>query len=135
MSRPELYQRIDQRTDGMMESGLLDEVRHLSGMGYGPGLASMRSTGYRELVQHLSGEVDLPEAIQRIKYATHRLARRQYAWFRLDDPRIHWIDAATDPYAQAAPLVRRFLAGELPCATMTTHRATERAAKRGGDFP
>jgi tRNA A37 N6-isopentenylltransferase MiaA len=34
----------------------------------------------------------LPQAIDRIKYETHRLARHQYAWFHLDDSRIHWFD-------------------------------------------
>jgi tRNA dimethylallyltransferase len=36
----------------------------------------------------------LPEAIDKIKYETHRLARHQYAWFRLSDSRIHWFDVS-----------------------------------------
>ncbi len=27
-----------------------------------------------------------------MKYETNRLARHQYAWFRLSDNRIHWFD-------------------------------------------
>jgi tRNA A37 N6-isopentenylltransferase MiaA len=34
----------------------------------------------------------LPKAIDKIKYETHRLARHQYAWFRLGDSKIHWFD-------------------------------------------
>jgi tRNA A37 N6-isopentenylltransferase MiaA len=36
----------------------------------------------------------LPQAIDKIKYETHRLARHQYAWFRLGDSRIHWFDSS-----------------------------------------
>ncbi len=32
----------------------------------------------------------LPEAVDKIKHETHRLARHQYAWFRLSDNRIRW---------------------------------------------
>ena len=35
--------------------------------------------------------------VERIKTATHRLARGQRQWFRADDERIRWIDA-TDSY-------------------------------------
>ena len=117
MERDCLYLRIDQRVDEMMENGLLDEVRGLLEAGYDPGLPSMQSTGYRELAQHLRGEMELPEAVQRIKYATHRLARRQYMWFRLNDPRIRWLDGV-DPYEPAAELIRCFLASDDPCDTM-----------------
>jgi tRNA A37 N6-isopentenylltransferase MiaA len=34
------------------------------------------------------------------------LARRQYTWFKLNDPRIHWLDAGNPKLvAQAASLV------------------------------
>ncbi len=118
LERDALYERIDQRVDAMMEAGLLEEVRGLLQAGYGPTLPSMQSTGYRELAQHLEGEMDVEEAVQRTKYATHRLARRQYTWFRLNDPRICWLDASSDPHEDAARLVRRFLGRKTPCDTM-----------------
>lgn len=118
IDREALYQIIDQRVDEMMEGGLFEEVRSLLESGYPPTLPSMQSTGYRELAQHLQGEMALTEAVQRIKYATHRLARRQYMWFRLADPRIRWLDASSSPYEQAAGLVRSFLEGAPACDTM-----------------
>ena len=39
----------------------------------------------------MSGEWDLPTAIERTKIATHRLIRMQATWFRRDDPRIRWV--------------------------------------------
>ena len=45
------------------------------------------------MAAYVSGDLALEEAVSRIKTATHRFARHQYAWFRLKDPRIHWLDA------------------------------------------
>ena len=118
MERDALYRRIDQRVDEMMEAGLLEEVRALIEAGYDPAMPSMESTGYRELMQHLRGEMSLDEAVQRIKYATHRLARRQYMWFRPTDPRICWLDSSSDPYDEAVSLVRRFLGSRASYDTM-----------------
>ena len=68
----------------------MDEVRGLLARGYSPNLPALSSLGYRELVWHLQGGLALPQAVQQIKFATHRFARRQYAWFRPSDSRIHW---------------------------------------------
>ncbi|MCI0440224.1 MAG: tRNA (adenosine(37)-N6)-dimethylallyltransferase MiaA [Chloroflexi bacterium] len=94
MPRRTLYRRIDDRVDAMMEAGFLDETRRLLEMGYGPELPSMSSVGYRELAMHLEGKLSLDEAVQRIKYGTHRIARHQYAWFRLGDERVAWFDVS-----------------------------------------
>jgi tRNA dimethylallyltransferase len=92
----------------MMEAGLVDEVRALLAMDYSPSLASLSGIGYKQVCQHLAGELDLATAMARIKTATHRLARQQYTWFRLDDGRIRWLqgDGAVD---EAVALVERFL--------------------------
>ena len=90
--RDELYRRIDQRVDNMIEQGLVAEVGSLMDKGYSLSLPAMSGVGYRQIGRFLQGEVDLPAAIQQIKFETHRFARHQYAWFRLDDPRIRWFD-------------------------------------------
>ena len=62
--REELYNRINQRVDQMMEDGLLDEVK---------GLVDKRQTnalntvGYKELFDYLDGRWPLDEAVERIK--------------------------------------------------------------------
>ena len=94
LERPALYRRIDDRVDAMIGSGWIDEVRGLLDKGYAPDLPSMSSLGYRELVQYLHGELSLDEALNRIKYSTHRFARRQYAWFKPTDERIQWFEAS-----------------------------------------
>ena len=98
MERPALYAHIDARIDAQMAAGWLDEVRGLRERGYGltgskRGTAALSGLGYGELMRHLDGEMALDEAVQRIKYRTHRYARQQYNWFRLGDERIRWLDA------------------------------------------
>jgi tRNA dimethylallyltransferase len=104
--REELYTRIDGRVDTMFASGLVEEVRGLIARGYTCDLASMSGIGYRQVCQHLAGELSLEDAIGRTKTETHRLARMQGTWFRADDPRITWIDAtAGDPLPEALRVV------------------------------
>lgn len=119
MGRNELYLRIDERVDQMMKAGLLDEVRHLASIGFQLGSGPLDSPGYRELGQYLAGEITLDEAVQRTKYQTHHLARRQYTWFKLNDPRIHWLDGS-DPGLpkQATSLIEGFSCGHLACGTI-----------------
>ena len=108
LERSALYRRIDDRVDHMMESGLLDETQRIAEMGYELGQGPLACPGYRELGQHINGELSLAEAVQRTKFQTHRLARRQYTWFKLDDRRISWLDAnSPSSVAQAKELVGR----------------------------
>jgi tRNA dimethylallyltransferase len=115
MAREELYRRIDRRVDLMMDQGFLDEVRTLAARGYRLGRGALASPGYRELGHYLEGEISLVEAVQRTKFQTHRLARRQYAWFRLNDPRISWLPAdSPDLEGRAAGLLNDFLSQSRP---------------------
>ncbi len=90
--RSELYRKIDGRVDKMIQRGLVEEIEQLVKKGYSSSLPSMSGIGYKQIGQFLRGEMTLPEAIDKIKYETHRLARHQYAWFRLRDSRIRWFD-------------------------------------------
>jgi tRNA dimethylallyltransferase len=93
MDRSDLYGRIDKRVDTMMSDGFLDEVAHLRSVGYILGKGALSSPGYRELGMYLEGLITLEEAVQKTKFQTHRLARKQYAWFKPSDSRIQWLDA------------------------------------------
>jgi tRNA dimethylallyltransferase len=76
----------------MIEQGLVEELQSLMERGYSLTLPPLSSIGYKQIGEYLQEKVDLPTAIQQIKFESHRLARHQYAWFRLRDPRIHWFD-------------------------------------------
>lgn len=111
VERAELYHRIDRRVDRMVEEGLVDEVKWLLESGYGLSLPSMSGIGYRQIGEFLEGKMSLPAAIDRIKYETHRLARHQYAWFHLNDVRIHWLNVG-HPFvilSEAKNLVASFI--------------------------
>jgi tRNA dimethylallyltransferase len=91
MDRAALYRAIDARVDTQIRAGLVEEVRALLDRGVDPARPAMQGLGYKEIVQHLVGEVPLEEAVRRLKRNTRRFAKRQYTWFRAD-LRIHWID-------------------------------------------
>ncbi len=112
MDRKALYQRIDDRVEMMMRAGFLAEVERLAEAGYPMGQGALDSPGYRELGLHLDGEMSLEDAVARTKTQTHRLARRQYTWFKPSDKRIRWLDATgPDVVEQAEELVTVYLSG------------------------
>jgi tRNA dimethylallyltransferase len=90
-SRSELYPRIEQRVEQMIESGLEAEVRSLMDRGYSPELASMQGLGYKHFLDHFLGKTSRDEAVALIKRDTKRYAKRQFTWFRRE-PETVWID-------------------------------------------
>jgi len=108
-SRADLHRRIDERVEAMVAGGWLTEVRSLLDQGYSADLPAMSSMGYRELVQHLAGDLALEEAVRLIKVAHHRLARNQYTWFKASDPRIHWLTIGNECLDNAEEAVRGWL--------------------------
>lgn len=89
--RKVLHQRIAQRFEMMMEQGFLEEVRALHGRGdLHPALPAVRAVGYRQLWQHLDGEISLAEAVEKGIAATRQLAKRQLTWLR-KWPDLEWI--------------------------------------------
>ena len=107
--RAELYRRIDERVDRMMAQGLVREVGKLVKMGYDFTLSAMSTIGYKQIGTHLRGELSLEEAVQQVKYETHRFVRHQYAWFRLKDDRIKWFNILYPFEAEVESLVADFL--------------------------
>lgn len=72
--REELYARINQRVDIMMEQGLLDEVKQVYPYRQ---LNSLNTVGYKELFNYLDGEWALPFAIDKIKQNSRIYSRKQ----------------------------------------------------------
>ncbi len=89
--RKALFKRIDTRVDRMMETGLLDEVRHLHEEGIRRDSTSAQAIGYKELFDYFDGKCSLPEAVERIKTDSRHYAKRQLTWFRREKNAI-WID-------------------------------------------
>jgi len=87
--RSELYAMIEARVDVMFASGLVDEVRSL--LTRKPCYTAMQAIGYKEVAQHLRGEIGREEMVWSVKRASKRYAKRQYTWFR-KEPDITWLD-------------------------------------------
>ena len=85
-----LRERIDLRVDQMVEEGLVGEVENLLDQGFREGITAPQAIGYKEIVEHLEGRSTLDDALEQIKVATHRYAKRQRTWFNRDN-RILWI--------------------------------------------
>lgn len=110
VEREELRRRIDARVDGMISAGLVDEVRGLRNMGYGPWLKPMQSIGYKEINAYLDGEIDLERAVELIKRDTKRFAKRQMTWLRADRE-IRWFDIPGD-MGRVTGIAGKFFRGE-----------------------
>ncbi len=109
LERTLLYDRIDRRVDRMMSAGLLAEAQSIVELGYSLGEGPLACPGYRELGQYLKEEIPLDTAVQQTKFQTHRLARRQYTWFKPEDSRICWLNATSPDLAeQSRKLVAEF---------------------------
>ncbi|MCM1531816.1 MAG: tRNA (adenosine(37)-N6)-dimethylallyltransferase MiaA [Bacteroides sp.] len=84
LTRPkeELHDRIEKRTDLMMEAGLLNEAKTLYPHRE---LNALQTVGYRELFAYLDGKISLEQAVTDIKTNTRRYAKRQMTWLRRQD--------------------------------------------------
>jgi tRNA dimethylallyltransferase len=91
IERELLYERIDLRVDAMVAAGLVSEVECLLDAGLRDAVTAAQAIGYKEFVPVIEDGADLAEAIEAVKLASRRYAKRQLTWFRAD-PRIVWLD-------------------------------------------
>ena len=88
--REALYARIHARTEAMLASGWLDEVRSLLDAGLPENAKPFEFIGYRELRAVLQGQRHIDDARVAIQQATRRYAKRQLTWFRSESA-VHWL--------------------------------------------
>ncbi len=88
-----IYERINNRVDQMIESGLLQEAKavfeHRT-------LNALNTVGYKELFNYFDGEWTLEFAVSEIKKNTRRFAKRQLTWFQKNE-NTKWFDYDTAP--------------------------------------
>lgn len=96
LPREELYTRINNRVDQMMEAGLIHEAESVYNSYVLPSAVlpltppALNTVGYAELFNYFKGLQTLPVAINQIKQHTRNYAKRQLTWFR-KDPAIEWM--------------------------------------------
>ena len=90
--REVLYGRIDRRVDQMLSDGLLEETERLLAEGiFDRSSTAAQAIGYKELLGYLRGAQSLSDAVEELKRATRRYAKRQMTWFGAKDY-VKWID-------------------------------------------
>jgi tRNA dimethylallyltransferase len=81
--RAELHRRIAARFAGMLQAGLIDEVKTLRRKyRLTAAMPSMRAVGYRQVWQYLEREIDAAALTEHAVAATRQLAKRQLTWLR-----------------------------------------------------
>lgn len=78
--RAELYDRIDQRVEQMLEEGLREEA--LQFYPHSANLQALQTVGYQEFFTCFAGLHSEAEAIAKIKQHTRNYAKRQLTWLR-----------------------------------------------------
>ena len=76
--REYLFEKINQRTDKMIEDGLVEEATELLPF---KELNALNTVGYKEIFDYLDGNISVEKAIENIKTNTRRYAKRQITWF------------------------------------------------------
>ncbi|MBO4433284.1 MAG: tRNA (adenosine(37)-N6)-dimethylallyltransferase MiaA [Clostridia bacterium] len=102
--RQALYERINRRVDKMLETGLLDEAR-IAYESFASG-GAVQAIGHKEFFPFFEGKQTFEEAVETLKRATRRYAKRQLTWFNRDS-RINWIyrDNTPDVFAKAIKII------------------------------
>ena len=72
-----LFERIDNRVNQMINSGLADEVKNLLKF---KGLNPLNAIGYKELFHFFEGKKSFDDCVNEIKKNTRRYAKRQITW-------------------------------------------------------
>lgn len=81
LPREQLYQRINDRMDRMIEAGLFEEAASLYQHRH---LNALQTVGYKEIFDFMAGHYNKEECIRLLKRNSRRYAKRQLTWFRKD---------------------------------------------------
>jgi tRNA dimethylallyltransferase len=81
IERKDLYRRIEERVEEMINRNLLGEVIELREK-YGSRCPPFKSLGYKEVLLYLDNKISWKETISLIKQHSRNFAKRQLSWFR-----------------------------------------------------
>ena len=108
LERKEIYQRIEKRINGMIEKGLIEEVKGLLKRGYSRNLVSMQALGYKEVIDYLDGKYNFEEMVALLKKKTRNFAKRQMTWFRRFKD-VKWLPLPHEKSGETYPLAEQVL--------------------------
>ena len=97
-----LYQRIEQRSAKMVESGLIEETKDLISQ-FGPSAPALRSLGYHQALKFLQGQIALTQVVPEIALFTRRYAKRQTTFWRNEPGKRGWQISAVNAPEKLSP--------------------------------
>lgn len=86
---------ITERLKQRLDSGMIDEVKHLIDQGISTDILIYYGLEYKYIAFYLTGEITYDEMVRDLEIAIHQFAKRQMTWFRgmiRKGINIHWID-------------------------------------------
>ena len=92
--RTALYERINERAQGMFDNGLIEETERLLSK-YGDRAKPLSSLGYRQAAQYIRGELTRDQAMATAQQGHRNYAKRQMTWFRRE-PDVLWLKGFGD---------------------------------------
>ena len=106
-SREELYARINDRVDKMLENGLLEEVKsfHKKNIYTKP---LKQAIGYKELYDYFDNKISYEEAVELIKRNSRRYAKRQYSFFN-HQFNIKWFNVNINDFTKTITEVENYI--------------------------
>ena len=112
-NRDILYDRINLRVDKMMQTGLLEETKGLLEAGvFEANATAAQAIGYKELLSYFNNEKTLISAVEDLKMATRRYAKRQMTWFSAHG-NVNWLVAddknLAELVAEAEQIIKEFI--------------------------
>jgi len=110
--RAQLYTKIEQRFDSMIDGGGFEEVKALQKLNLAPSVPVMKALGVPEITAYLMGKINLDIAINRSKQTTRNLAKRQMTWLRNQGtPDLVFNDFGFDAKKACISTISNFLGG------------------------
>ncbi|MCX6146653.1 MAG: tRNA (adenosine(37)-N6)-dimethylallyltransferase MiaA [Candidatus Kapabacteria bacterium] len=80
ISREDLYNKINLRSDLMWQNGIIEETLNVINKGYSKEINSLNTIGYKEVIEYLDGKLNESEALNKIRQFTRNYAKRQITW-------------------------------------------------------
>ncbi len=103
-------ERITQRLHERLEEGLIEEVAQLHASGVSWETLYFYGLEYRFIAQHLKGEINRNDCIQKLNSAIHQFAKKQETWLRRlerNGQKIHWLDGTKNILNQAMGIISK----------------------------
>ena len=79
--RKNLYKKINERCEKMINSGMLEETKKVLDMGYRQDCYGLTGVGYKHIIKYFNKEISKEELIENFSQDTRQYAKRQITWF------------------------------------------------------